>query len=38
MYMIWFGWVLWNYNHCRLFNANPLYTYKSNMIWFGWVL
>ena len=19
--MIWFGWVLWHINHCRLFNA-----------------
>ena len=34
--MIWFGWVLWHINHCRLFNAkSSLYIY---MIWLGWVL
>ena len=28
IYMIWFGWVLWHINHCRLFNAKPsLYIY-----------
>ena len=28
MFMIWFGWVLWHINHCRLFNAkSPLYIY-----------
>ena len=27
--MIWFGWVLWHINHCRLFNAEPsLYIYS----------
>ena len=26
--MIWFGWVLWHINHCRLFNAkSSLYIY-----------
>ena len=26
--MIWFGWVLWYINHCRLFNAkSSLYIY-----------
>ena len=26
--LIWFGWVLWHINHCRLFNANSsLYVY-----------
>ena len=26
--MIWFGWVLWHINHCRLFNAkSTLYIY-----------
>ena len=26
--MIWFGWVLWHLNHCRLFNAkSSLYIY-----------
>ena len=33
--MIWFGWVLWHINHCRLFNANSsLYIYIK-YIWFG---
>ena len=33
--MIWFGWVLWHINHCRLFNAKfYLYTYIK-YIWFG---
>ena len=28
IYMIWFGWVLWHINHCRLFNAkSSLYIY-----------
>ena len=22
--MIWFGWVLWHINHCRLFNAKSI--------------
>ena len=27
-YKIWFGWVLWHINHCRLFNAkSSLYIY-----------
>ena len=26
--MIWFGWILWHINHCRLFNAkSSLYIY-----------
>ena len=26
--MIWFGWVLWHINHCRLFNAKSfIYIY-----------
>ena len=26
--MIWFGWVLWHINHCRVFNAkSSLYIY-----------
>ena len=38
VYMIWFGWVLWHINHCRLFNADSsLYIYIE-YIWFGWVL
>ena len=37
--MIWFGWVLWHINHCRLFKAkSSLYIYIKYMIWFGWVL
>ena len=28
LYKIWFGWVLWYINHCRLFNAkSSLYIY-----------
>ena len=35
--MIWFGWVLWHFNHCRLFNAkSSLYIYIEYM-WFGLV-
>ena len=35
--MIWFGWVLWHINHCRLFNAkSSLYIYIK-YIWFGLV-
>ena len=34
---IWFCWVLWRINHCRLFNANSsLYIYIK-YIWFGFV-
>ena len=33
--MIWFGWVLWHINDCRLFNAKfSLYIYIQ-YIWFG---
>ena len=33
--MIWFGWVLWHINYCRLFNAkSSLYIYIK-YIWFG---
>ena len=41
MYMIWFGWVLWHINHCRLFNAKSslyihIYIYRMYMIcWVG---
>ena len=35
--MVWFGWVLWHINHCRLFNAkSSLYIYIK-YIWFGLV-
>ena len=35
--MIWFGWVLWHINHCRLYNAkSSLYIYIK-YIWFGLV-
>ena len=34
IYTIWFGWVLWHINHCRLFNAkSSLYIYIK-YIWF----
>ena len=40
--MIWFGWVLWHINHCRLFNAKfSLYTYILkiyDLVWFDLVL
>ena len=29
-HMIWFGWLLWHINHCRLFNA--IYKYILDMI------
>ena len=29
--MIWFGWVLWHINHCRLFKSS-LYIYIKYMI------
>ena len=36
--VIWFGFVLWHINHCRLFNAkSSLYIYIK-YIWFGLVL
>ena len=28
--MIWFGWVLWHINHCRLFNAKSCFIYILN--------
>ena len=34
------SWVLWHINHCRLFNANPLYTYILNvydLVWLGFM-
>ena len=35
--MIWFGWVLWHINHCRLFKAkSSLYIYIE-YTWFGLV-
>ena len=35
--MIWFGWVLWHINHCRLFNTkSSLYTYIKYIV-FGFV-
>ena len=32
--MIWFGWVLWHINHCRLFNAKSsfIHIYQIYMI------
>ena len=32
LYMLWFGWVLWHINHCRLFNAKSFYTCIKYMI------
>ena len=37
--MIWFGWVLWHINHCRLSNAkSSLYIYIKyigfSLVWF----
>ena len=37
--MIWFGWVLWHINHCRLFNAkSSVYIYIKyigfGLVWF----
>ena len=29
--MIWFGWLLWHINHCRLFNAKSSYTLILNI-------
>ena len=36
-YMIWFGWVLWHINHCRLFNAKSSLYINIRYIWFGLV-
>ena len=39
--MIWFGWVLWHINHCRLFNAkSSLYIYIKyiyDLVWLGFM-
>ena len=35
--MIWFGWVLWYINHCRLFNAKSSLYINIKYIWFGLV-
>ena len=33
--MLWFSWVLWHFNHCRLFNAkSSLYTYYIHFIFY----
>ena len=32
--MIWFLWVLWHINHCRLFNAKS-FLYTCNILTFG---
>ena len=41
IYMIWFDWVLWHINHCRLFNAKSfLYIYIKyicNLVWLGFM-
>ena len=35
--MIWFGWVLWHINHCRLFNAKSSLYICIKYIGFGLV-
>ena len=35
--MIWFSWVLWHINHCRLFNAKSSSYIDINNIRFGLV-
>ena len=35
--MIWFGWVLWHINHCRLFNAKSSLYICIKYMWFGLV-
>ena len=35
--MIWFGWVLWHINHCRLFNATSSLYIHIEYILFGLV-
>ena len=35
--MIWFGWVLWHINHCRLFNAKSSLYIHIKYIGFGLV-
>ena len=37
IYMIWFGWVLWHINHCRLFNAKSSLCICIKYTWFGLV-
>ena len=38
--LVWFGWVLWHINHCRLFNAKSFSTYTLSiydLVWLGTV-
>ena len=35
--MIWFGWVLWHINHCRLFDAKSCFYIYIKYIRFGLV-
>ena len=37
MYRIWFGWVSWHINHCRLFNAKSCLYIYIKYIEFCWV-
>ena len=32
--MIWFGWVLWHINHCRLFNAKAIFVDEQQWYYF----
>ena len=38
IYVIWFSWVLWHTNHCRLFNTKSFLYIYIDIIWFGLVL
>ena len=35
--MIWFGWVLWHINRCRLFNDKYIYTYILDIYDLDWL-
>ena len=38
--MIWFGWVLWHTNYCRLFNAKSsryMYIKMYDLVWLGFM-
>ena len=38
--MIWFGWILWHINYCRLLMPNPVFTYILSiydLVWLGFM-
>ena len=39
LHLVWFGWVLWHINHCRLYNTKSsfIHMYQIYVIWFGLV-